>query len=690
MTLKTRPTLSSPQRAVSSQEYSEAEALAMALTDSVMSEYGECVHPDDAARQVAHILSSGTELEPESDPLQLDMAFIEAMMTGDVDSLADVEGLFHQQACNADHHAAASSAQPKRKKEPSPVGTAVGAPRQEPKRRGGVAPETGETVQLPPSLAQSILDGNQREAMEIDCQRELGAARVASLSSGRPGNSSAVTQPPGDANVMMPPPPEPPAKRQEVTASAVEAASPPREAATRRRTRVDCAVDDAADVGSMQRAFLSQLEEDGSTSCVAVGEYRVEDGVFAVEFVSPDHEDIDLAGARLGDMLGGVVALDDLEDANLELDCEEADNEDDGMDVEMPTPCGPVPSSSTASSAPQNGSSAAGTQTDTTTCSAETQTEYSGAQLLGNPAGYAPADIRIREMTPSGGAGKLVSLNVWLTNCKREGHQRPPILTLWDRAAQQSAGAWQAHFAAKSQQLEAAKDELDAALNAQAKLVEGHAQETADLQAEIARLHEQHAQELALLREQHAQEVEAVRSAAKAEGQRVRDEWCRIRERQQRLQHEMVQQDQQKRHESELAAKDKRTTTWRMKRHNQLRSHTRELARVRAAEAKANEKAAEMRQLAAEKEAEIEDLLADNDALNAEVGARVKVADQREHRGSRTAFTLTTILRDLRVRQSSLNSGAGNIRDVTAVYSSMIAADMKCRAKGWRRRSALA
>ena len=193
------------------QDYSEAAALAMALINSVMSEYGERVHPDDAARQAAHILSSGTELEPESegsnseaDALRLGMAFIEAV-TGDVDVMSDVEGQFHQQACNADNHAAASSAQPKRKKEPSPVGTAVGAPRQEPKRRGGVAPEMGETVQLPPSASQLTAVG---EPMEIGDNREPAAnVNAASGTNGAPPPSTASAATSGtDASSRTAPP----------------------------------------------------------------------------------------------------------------------------------------------------------------------------------------------------------------------------------------------------------------------------------------------------------------------------------------------------------------------------------------------------------------------------------------------------------------------------------------------------
>ena len=42
---------------------------------------------------------------------------------------------------------------------------------------------------------------------------------------------------------------------------------------------------------------------------------------------------------------------------------------------------------------------------------------------------------------------------------------------------------------------------------------------------------------------------------------------------------------------------------------------------------------------------------------------------------SRTPFTYKTILRDLLARQCTLNAGAQHIRELTALYSSMIAAD---------------
>ena len=57
------------------------------------------------------------------------------------------------------------------------------------------------------------------------------------------------------------------------------------------------------------------------------------------------------------------------------------------------------------------------------------------------------------------------------------------------------------------------------------------------------------------------------------------------------------------------------------------------------------------------------------------MGDSVRVAPQRQHTGKRTAFTFRTILRDVLTRLCSLNSGAANVRKVTAVYSANIATD---------------
>ena len=64
-------------------------------------------------------------------------------------------------------------------------------------------------------------------------------------------------------------------------------------------------------------------------------------------------------------------------------------------------------------------------------------------------------------------------------------------------------------------------------------------------------------------------------------------------------------------------------------------------------------------------------------ALHAEKGQNVKIADQRQAAHARAAFTFNIILRDLKVRQHSLNSGAANrgAPQVTKVYSEHVAAD---------------
>ena len=75
------------------------------------------------------------------------------------------------------------------------------------------------------------------------------------------------------------------------------------------------------------------------------------------------------------------------------------------------------------------------------------------------------------------------------------------------------------------------------------------------------------------------------------------------------------------------------------------------------------------------KNTEISDLAKDNNDLHAEVSSRFKVAEQQQGNGERSAFTFSNIFRDLKVRLASLNSGAANLRKVTQIYSSHVAAD---------------
>lgn len=103
-------------------------------------------------------------------------------------------------------------------------------------------------------------------------------------------------------------------------------------AASRSRAPIHKSCDDAS-VGVLQRAFLTQLQDDGSTSCVASGEYRPDEGVFAVQSVIMGHESIDVAGIPLGDMVNHMIVLEDLDDGDLEVEWEDFDDAGGGEAV---------------------------------------------------------------------------------------------------------------------------------------------------------------------------------------------------------------------------------------------------------------------------------------------------------------------------------------------------------------------
>ena len=428
--------------------------------------------------------------------------------------------------------------------------------------------------------------------------------------------------------------------------------SPLVQSSVRTCSRLDTTTTTAnVDVKSMQRAFLSRLEGDGDTPCcVALGEYRAEEGVFAVEFVSPEHEDLDVAGARLGDMIGGVVALEDVQDAELELEWGIAE-----LDVDLPSigtdEGGCTSADATPSSLLRPGTPPVEQRPHASAVEAfdvETQTEL---RLTKMP--FAAADIRVREDKDSNGKlGKLIGLGEFLTSCKVKGLDRPPILTPSARVreAQQSAGAWQAHYNKKSSELNEAVERM---------------------QKQLEDLRAQHASELVDLRAKHAKDLEAARAEERERATQreatttaAMRQWARINLGQLKQQQAAQLQHEQAAYQRELAARAKRAETWRLKRHNQLR----QLVSVREDKVKSK---VELRQ----KAAELRDIAADNQMLHAELGVRIKVAEQRKHEGSRAAFTFRTILRDLRARLCTLNAGTRNMKALTAVYSSMIAAD---------------
>ena len=170
----------------------------------------------------------------------------------------------------------------------------------------------------------------------------------------------------------------------------------------------------------MQHAFLTRLEDDGSTSCVATGEYRADDGVFALEFVSPEHHDLDLAGVQLGAMVGEVVALDDINDADLELDWDEdREAQHEETPTVRPGSSGSIEVQVTTAEPPVQMSDAG------------SQTEYVQT-LFQYP--FDPSSVRVRGFNETGGKlGKLTPLGDFLKTCKKAGMEQPPILTPTER-----------------------------------------------------------------------------------------------------------------------------------------------------------------------------------------------------------------------------------------------------------------
>ena len=216
---------------------------------------------------------------------------------------------------------------------------------------------------------------------------------------------------------------------------------------------------------------------------------------------------------------------------------------------------------------------------------------------------------------------------------------------------------------------------------AQKKHAEQMATERARHEAQVAELTAQHEAQVAELTAQHEavlrnreatlselhDRFEAELQAERAGGRKHVEDvkaWTHIQavqaERQAKQQRELAQDA----HERELAGRSKRVATWQAKRNNKARELSRTRAKAARAEAAASASAADAR-AAAE----------DNTALHAELGQSIKVAQQREHAGTRTAFTFGRRICDLKVRLQSLNSGASNVRPVTGIYSSSIAAD---------------
>jgi len=458
--------------------------------------------------------------------------------------------------------------------------------------------------------------------------------------------------------------------------------------------------DEEATMTVVRSAFLVHGAERA-----AYGEFRPSDGVFAVESVVDGFAAFDVAGRceircpapahkrppfpqesssphrPLGSVVGGFVTFDDLSLADLDFQwngppaqpgsksAHAPEASVASADVQMDAETEPVEMMSTGE---------ASVQTDLralpSTSTAECQTSPTSTRWRPDAA-----DVRVRvDVTDplDRRKTKLVSLPQLLDDCARK-RERPPILTPMDRLAKQQrlGGAYKSR-AAEAQ----AQTKLAQAQNEQQQ--QQHFEELAEQQLEHememdGALAQQQA-ELEGLRQQvqahPAQLAAAVQAAREDERARLHRDaqiqadgiaaWATIhrkmgaREAEERLQHAKMA------HSKELATRSKRIAKWTRKRNHASRKHQREVAARELAEEEAQSSKADA--LAMQQ---------DNDALHAELGERFRVAKQRQHDGARTAFTYQTVLRDLRVRQNSLNSGAKNVRRVTKVFSQLITAD---------------
>ena len=393
--------------------------------------------------------------------------------------------------------------------------------------------------------------------------------------------------------------------------------------------------------------------EDGTERQLAFGECRPEDGVFVVTTVYEAGEGVDVGGQQLS----GILNLQDLYDAELGLDWAEELEEDEGDEVATTDPQGEEEADAGEEEADARGETPRETSERQAAireeeaarwrecmCALEDELQWyreafdeAHRQLKLTPPSDAKAllrrlrAIRVRvdvDDESDKRNSKLVPLDELVSSYPNG--EALPILTSMERTrkAQMAAGATKAVYAERRRERECEQDEA------------------------LRRLKEQHEAELQEQRSRHDKELQSLR------------EWKRVEGIQQRAQAKSRHDQQVAAHAKELAARAKRTATWHTKRKNVQRALRRAAAARDAARTLASSSVADAR--AAE---------ADNAALHAELGESIKVAAQRDYEGKRAPFTFRSILRDLFVRFRSLNSGAANVRDVSAVYSANIADD---------------
>ena len=94
-------------------------------------------------------------------------------------------------------------------------------------------------------------------------------------------------------------------------------------------------------VGDTRRAFLTCKGDDGLACRLAFGECRASDGVFVIASVLEEGAEVDVGSLELASMEGKFIALEDLDDAEMDFEWVEEEEEGDGRGSEPKPAAGP-------------------------------------------------------------------------------------------------------------------------------------------------------------------------------------------------------------------------------------------------------------------------------------------------------------------------------------------------------------
>lgn len=402
---------------------------------------------------------------------------------------------------------------------------------------------------------------------------------------------------------------------------------------------LDAAEEGCDDVGAShpyhtsRRAFIVGEGDDGLARRLAYGECCMDEGIFSVHSVMQGADAVDVGGLVLSSMNGGLIALDDLDVAELDLEWEEE---------------GAGPDSPVKNFAHGDGEKYPKRSRVDSSC----QTSPTSSRW---PAGAT--DIRVRLQAGS----KLLMLPEVVSHFSRKRERIPVLIPTEEvRKEQRKTSVY------KDRAADAVSDYAAAA----ARLHEAHVKHLAreaELERQLQEQQQRHEEELREIKKQQAALLSAALAAERDRcNQNVMNvkAWAQILHNGWQQQHKEQAARQLAAAERRAATKSKRVATWHAKRNNISRT----LQRLRAKKEQASQQAQATT-------ADLQALQLDNTALSAELGQCIRVAEQRMHEGERTAFTFQTILRDLLVRQHALNAGAAHVREITGIYSQRIAAD---------------